>query len=113
MGDCSAVNSIYSMIFSGANHKTYQMVARGYVLIPATLCNKRSCCCYIGETKRRVNYLKTLDVIVRQATIILSGSYLRSVLVHISRSNALFKSLYFYDTGQMKFYIRFIAPPLP
>ena len=54
-----------------------------------------------AEIKRR--YFKTLDVglIVSRAAINLSGCYLRSDFVDISRSNAFFTSLYCYNTGQM------------
>ena len=53
------------------------MVVKGYVLIPATLCNKRACSGSLGvsaEIKMHVRYFKTLVVIAKISGKSESGS---------------------------------------
>ena len=66
------------------------MGVKGYVIIPTTLCNKRTktVLATLGisaEIKRHLRYCKLCIVLVSRAAINLCGCYLPSLLPHIGR----------------------------
>ena len=66
------------------------MGVKGYVLILATLCNKRTKTVLVtldisAEIKRHLRYFKLCIVLVSRAAINLCGCYLPSFLPHIGR----------------------------